>query len=133
MATSKLPKTLGACADLLLQLRAERQAAEAVVAEVKERIQRAEEHTKSLMEAQKTGAARGLRASCSVSSSLVPNVVDWDGVYEYVIKKKDPGLFERRIAVAAWRERLGSKIIVPGIEPFQRVTLHVTALKEKPQ
>lgn len=128
----KLPSTLGACADWLLKLRLDKQVAEAKVNDVKEVIALAEGQMLKLMEKEHTTAARGKNANCTMSSSLVPSVKDWDAVYAWVVKKKDPGLFERRIAVAAWRERLDSRIVVPGIEPFQRVSLHVTALKEKP-
>lgn len=60
---------------------------------------------------------------------VVPQVNDWDVFYAYVKKHDAFELLQRRIGVAAWRERLEAKELVPGVEPFNRVYLKLTLEK----
>jgi hypothetical protein len=55
----------------------------------------------------------------------VPNVNDWDAVWEHIVTSGDTHLVQRRIGLLAWREMLDHGIEIPGIESFTRHTLRM--------
>lgn len=127
----KLPRTPGECADLLWQLREVKRRMEAEAAAVSKTIHELEAHTLEVLHGAHLEGARGRTGQVSRKVSLVPSVKDWDAVYAWVTKKKALDLFERRLSVTAWRERLEARVVVPGVEAFQRITLHVTKVGAK--
>jgi hypothetical protein len=127
----KLPKTPGECADALWLLRERRRKAEAVVTALRAEYDELQDHALDVLHDARTDIAAGKRGRVSKNVALVPTVKDWDQVYGWITKHKALDLFERRLSTTAWRERLEAKVVVPGIEPFQRVTLHLTGVKEK--
>jgi hypothetical protein len=56
-------------------------------------------------------------ASVSINEDTVPDVADWDALYEHVIATKDFSLIQRRVSSTAYRELLKMGEAVPGLQP----------------
>lgn len=56
-------------------------------------------------------------ATVSISEEVVPDVVDWDLLYQHVIDTNDFSLIQRRISSTAYRELLKLGEDVPGLQP----------------
>jgi len=65
------------------------------------------------------------RISVSVSEQVVPTVLDWQAVYDYVERTGRFQLFERRMSSAAYRELLQNDGEVPGVQPFTKRTINM--------
>lgn len=79
-----------------------------------------------MLDAAGLGFGGSSRYRASITESVVPSVEDWEAVHQFVLDERAPYLFERRLAVAAWRELKESGLIVPGTEPFTKRDLSVT-------
>ena len=113
----KIPKTLGACADKLYEMRQERLKAQAVVDKLHEDEKLVQEHLKIQLAANKLDGCKGKVASVSVSVATVATVSDWDAYYAWVLKKKDFSLFTRKLNDSGCRERWENKEVIPGVDP----------------
>lgn len=67
--------------------------------------------------------------SATVSKTVVPNVQDWDKVYEYIKDNDALYLLERRMLSTAWRELHNAGIEIPGTEASTRVDVSVRNVK----
>ena len=56
-------------------------------------------------------------ASVSINEDTVPDVSDWDALYEHVIATGDFSLIQRRVSSTAYRELLKMGEAVPGLQP----------------
>jgi acyl CoA:acetate/3-ketoacid CoA transferase alpha subunit len=61
--------------------------------------------------------------TASITETILPNVVDWDAVYEHIRETGDFYLLQKRPATAAFRELHQSDIKVPGMEPYTKRTI----------
>ena len=61
--------------------------------------------------------------TASITEVVLPQVVDWDAVYEHITKTGDFYLLQKRPAAAAFRELLDSGEIVPGMEPYTKQSI----------
>jgi hypothetical protein len=61
--------------------------------------------------------------TATITETIVPNVVDWDAVYEHIAATGDFYLLQKRPAAAAFRELHASDQTIPGIEPFNKRTI----------
>ena len=128
MTTFKFPKTLGACADRVYELRQERLAAQKVVDALEEEEKALREHIiNTLPKSEATGAA-GKLARVTVVTKDIPQVKDWEKFYAYVKKNNEWDLMQRRLAATAVTERWGAGKEVPGVEHFTAVTLSVNKI-----
>lgn len=125
MAT-KLPKTLGATADLLYRMRQERLELQAAVDAAKEKEQVVKHHALALLQKERADSARGALAQITKVVRDVPQVKDWEAVYAYAKKHDALDLFERRIHRQAWRDRVEVDGEIPGIGHETILDLHVT-------
>lgn len=71
-----------------------------------------------------------IRADCEIGSvtlkkELTPTVNNWDELYKFIVKNKSFELIQKRIGVTAWRERIESGIVVPGVESFIKKSLSI--------
>ena len=57
------------------------------------------------------------KASVSINEDIVPEVTDWDKVWEAVIAERDYSLIQRRISSTAYREKLKLGDDIPGMQP----------------
>lgn len=56
-------------------------------------------------------------ASVSINEDTVPNVDDWDALYEHVTSTQDFSLLQRRVSSTAYKELLKMGENVPGLSP----------------
>ena len=120
----KLPKTMGACADLLYETREARLAAQKVVDELAKTEAAVREHIINNLPKSDTGAS-GKKARISVVTKQVPQVKDWDKFYAHVKKTGQFELMQRRVSDGAVRERWDNGKQVPGVEPFGVVSVSI--------
>ena len=61
--------------------------------------------------------------TASITEVVLPQVVDWDAVYEHIKKTGDFYLLQKRPAAAAFRELTDSGEVVPGMEPYTKQSI----------
>lgn len=127
----KFPKSMGACADLLYDLREKRLTADKAAAELKMQENALKEHIIDNLDKASTGAI-GRHHKVRVIIKPKPQVRDWDAFYKYVKRTGAFELFQRRISEPAIVERTTFdkneqiKKTVPGIEFFKAVDVSLT-------
>lgn len=115
----KFPKELGACADLLYKLKAERLAM-AKVLEAKEKEEKAlKEHIIATLPKSKASGVAGKVARVTVTTKEIPQVEDWPKFYAYVKRHNRFDLMQRRVAEKAVNDMLEEGEKVPGIKVFK--------------
>lgn len=61
------------------------------------------------------GKASGANATCGITTSIKPEIVDWDEVYKYIREEDRFDLLQKRMSVTAWRDMvLDGGELVPG-------------------
>lgn len=124
----KVPKTLGACADLLMELRTKKSAAQKVVDDYAEQITEIQNYLiENLPKSDATGAV-GKVAKALVKVTQEPSVEDWESFYAHVAKTKSWDLLQRRLASPAVKERWEAGKKVPGVGVFPVVKVSVTKI-----
>ena len=82
------------------------------------------------MAGMKIDKATGSLGTVSLKETTVAHVLDWDKVYNFILRHKKFELMQRRIADGAYRElleiRQGKQ--VPGIEPFNKKGINLRKL-----
>ena len=68
---------------------------------------------------QDVDGVQGKNCRVSLKVNTTPLVVDWDKYDNYILEQQDLSLLERRISVAAIRDRWDEGINVPGIKEEQ--------------
>lgn len=129
MATAKafkFPKTIGACADRVYELRAKRLAAQKEVDAIEEEEKALKEHIINTLPKSETSGVAGKVARVTVVVKEVPQVKDWDLFWKSFNKSKDRDLLARSVNKAAIEARWENGKKVPGVEPFRAVSLSVT-------
>jgi hypothetical protein len=127
MAVKPYPKSLGACADLLFDLKTERLAADKVAAELKSRETALTDHIIEKLPKGDAGAV-GKHHKVIVSTKDVPQVApdQWEDFYKYVSKNKAWDLVQRRLSTEAIRARLEAGKTIPGVKLFKAVVVSLT-------
>ena len=57
------------------------------------------------------------KASVSINQDTVPEVTDWDALYEHIMSNQDFTLLQRRVSSTAYKELLKLDQVVPGVQP----------------
>ena len=131
MATTKpfkLPKALGACADMLYDVRQQRLTLQKEVDALAEREALIRDHLiESLPKSDASGVA-GKAARAQVRVKAVPQVTDWDKFYGHIKKKGEFELLNRAVNRAAVAERWEAGKEVPGVGRFNQVSISITKL-----
>jgi hypothetical protein len=123
---AKKPDKIGQRIDALAVLRTAAAIAQFEADTAKGKFDAAAEVLLAQMLELKMEKASGSDVTVSVSDSVIPMVKDWAAVWAFAKRTDAPDLFEKRIAVRAWRDRLESaETRVPGIEPLLRRRLLV--------
>lgn len=118
-----IPKQLAQCADLLYETREARLALQKDVDALEDQEKQLREHIiNNLPKSQATGVA-GKVARATIVMKIVPQVQDWDKFYAHIKKTGDFELMQKRIGTKAIEERWENKKKVPGVEPFNAVTV----------
>lgn len=124
----KFPKSLGACADRLSDVRDARLAAEKHAATIKEEEIALKEHIINNLPKGDTGAV-GKHHKVIITRKPKPQVKDWAAFYAYVGRTKAFDLLQRRLSDTAIMDRLENKKPVPGIEIFHTIDISLTKVK----
>ena len=124
----KVPAQLGACADLIYELRQQKSAAKKVVDEFDAKISVLQIHLINNLPKSEASGVSGRLANVSVTSKQVPTVTDWDAVFEYVHKNKSYDMLQRRLSDAAVQARWEDGKKIPGVEPYEAKSLSITKI-----
>jgi hypothetical protein len=121
----KFPKTMGACADRLYELRQKRLEMQKEVGKIEAEEKALKEHIiQNLPKSEASGIA-GKLARVTVITKVVPQVKDWDAFYKYVKKTGQFDLMQRRINDGAIKERWEAGKEIPGVEHFNAVSVSI--------
>jgi hypothetical protein len=121
-----LPKTIGAAADKLYELRAERLALQAQVEEMAAQESAIKDFViKTLPKSQASGVA-GRVARVQLEKRPIPQAKDWAAIYKHIIKTKDFSFLQRRLNEGTVKEHWEAGEAVPGVTKFTAVVVSVT-------
>lgn len=129
MARTTYPKSLGALLNRLGTINLQKKKAQAELKKITQSETDLKEHLIKTFTKDQLQSAKGKTCMVSVTKTDVPSIVDWDAFWQYAKRKSNNDLIHRRVATAAWRERLLDHKEVPGVELFTRVGLSVRQLK----
>ncbi len=126
----KMPKKLAEVADMLYQTRASRYEMNASVAVLEKVEAILRERLIRELPKSATGVS-GKVANVKIESKTVAQIKDFDAVMKYIGKNigKNPGitaLIQRRVNDATVKEMWAAGKVVPGVEPFDVVTVSCT-------
>jgi len=96
---------------------------EATVKDIKEKIDEVDHQILNALDTAGIEQARAGDTTVYVNKTMVPQVEDWEALNAHIIAHQDLHLLERRVAVRAWRELFEAGELLPGTEPFEKVTL----------
>lgn len=119
----KFPKALGACADRLYQLRAQRLSVQKQVDELWAEEKALKSHIIDTLPKSEASGVAGKLARVTVVTKDIPQVKDWDTFYKYVKKTGQFDLLQRRLTDTAVKERWEAGKEIPGVEHFKAVTV----------
>jgi hypothetical protein len=69
------------------------------------------------MDAEGLSRTANTQASVSINEDTVPDVTDWEELYQYVTDTQDFSLIQRRVSSTAYKELLKLGEAVPGLQP----------------
>lgn len=122
----KIPKALGQAADLLYETRQARLDLQKAVEELQKQETLLKEHFINTLPISQASGVSGKAGVVKVVPKEVYQVKDWDLFYKHVKRTGDFDLLQRRLADAAYKERLEAGKTVPGIEKFMTKTVSIT-------
>lgn len=128
MAKFKVPKTLGACADLLYTTRERRLKLQKEAAELEAQEKTIKDHIINTLPKSEASGVAGKLARVTVTTKEVPSVKDWDKLYKYIKKTGEFDLFQRRLVNDAVQERWEAGKEIPGVERFTAVSVSINKL-----
>ena len=128
----KYPKSIGACADMLFDLRETRLAADRAAAKLKADETALQNHIIENLDKSSSGAM-GKHHAVRVVIKEKPRVNSekWNEFYAWVGKNKAWALLQKRLSEDAMREMLAAGKKIPGVEMFTHVSVSLTKIGEK--
>ena len=114
--------------DEMYELREKKKELEAEVKELGAKITACSEWLLAKYREVGTTTARGSLASATVTESVVPNIVDWGAVSEWIMENDGVYLVHRRISAGPWKELQDAGTKVPGIESFTKTSISLRKL-----
>jgi hypothetical protein len=121
-----IPKTLGACADKLLDLRELQAKAQKEVDKIKKEIEAIETHVIQKLPALEAEGVLGRYAKVCVKVQTIPTVENWDEYYANILATKDFSFLHKKAGTKAILERWEAGETVPGTGKFIKKTVSVT-------
>lgn len=118
---------MGTLADKAYKLSQELAAAEAElrktaefkkVAKLRDKVKEMEETIVKRCLEEKGTSFKGKVGQIGIIESEVPQVKDWNKVYEYILKNKSFELLRRALSTTGYRELIDSGKKVPGVETY---------------
>ena len=125
----KVPKTLGACADLYAEVRDARLAQENVAPALEEQEKFLKAYLIDNLPKSQAGGIAGKFAQVTIVRKVEPRVENWDDLYKFILKTKDFSVMGRTLSKKAIEELWAAKKVVPGVGTFDVVTLSLHKLK----
>lgn len=116
--TVKIPKAIGAAADLYNELRSRRLAVDKEAAALKAQESMVRQHIIDNLPKDELTGAVGKTCRVTIVVDETVHVKDWDAFWGYVHKHKAYHLVQKRCSEAAVLELLNDKVKVPGVEKF---------------
>jgi len=116
--------------DKMFMLREQKKGLETQVKEVNEEIKQCEQNLLARLDEVGTTTARGTLASVVKTESLVPRIIDWGLVSDYIMENDAVYLCHRRISSGPWRELRDAGTDIPGIEPYTKIAISLTKLRD---
>jgi len=122
-----LPKSMGACADLLYDVREQRYAADRLAQELKAEEERIKNHIIDKLDKESSGAA-GKHHRVQVVRKWKPRIdpTKWDKFYAWVSKHNRFDLLQKRLSEVAAKELMEAGKKVPGMDKFNYVDVSLT-------
>jgi hypothetical protein len=123
------PKSLGACADLLFDLRQKRLDLDKLATAAKAEETKLVEHIINSMDKNSTGAA-GKHHAVRVVTKQKPQLDNekLDEFYKYVAKNKRWDMLQKRLSEQAIMDTIEAGKQVPGVKMFTAVTVSLTKI-----
>jgi hypothetical protein len=125
----RLPKSMGACADMLFDIRSRRLAADKLAAELKSQEELIKTHIiDNLDKRDETGAAgKHHRVQVVRKRKYRVDPTKWGYFFAWVAKNRRWDLLQKRLADTAIKETVEEhRKKVPGVEPFDYVDVSLT-------
>ena len=119
----KFPKTMGACADKLYELRNRRLLEQKKVDAIAAEGAALTEHIIQTLPNSEASGIAGKLARVTVVTKEVPQVEDWDLFYKHIKKTGSFDLMQRGLAAAAIKARWEDGKEVPGVKHFNVVSI----------
>lgn len=119
----KFPKTMGACADKLYELRNRRLLEQKKVDAIAAEETALKEHIIQTLPKSEASGIAGKLARVTVVTKEVPQVEDWDLFYKHIKKTGSFDLMQRGLAAAAIKARWEDGKEVPGVKHFNVVSI----------
>ena len=126
--TYKFPKEMGACADLLYNLRIKRLGGQKLVDEVETEEKALKEFIIANLPKSAASGISGIFANVKVVAKMVPQVKDWDLFYKHILKTKSFDLLNRALNKTSVEERYAEGKKVPGVEDFKVTSVSITKI-----
>lgn len=114
---------IGQSIDALYTLREQKRELNQQIKEIDENYSQIESKLIAMLQEQEMDTGKSKLASATISTSIVPNVDDWEAFYAFIVETNQPFLLERRPSVTAYRDLLQAGEEIPGVEPFTKVSL----------
>lgn len=114
--------------DEMFMLRERKKGLEAQVKEVGAEITACTEWLLAKYREVGTTTSRGALASATVTETVVPNIIDWGAVSEWIIENDGVYLVHRRVSAGPWKELMDAGTEVPGIESFTKTSISLRKL-----
>jgi hypothetical protein len=122
----KIPKTVGACADRLYELRALKSEAQKAVDAIEAEYNAIKEYVIETLPKSESSGVAGAVGRVTVVKKEVPQVEDWSLFYAYVARTKSFELLQKRLGEGAIKERIEAGKKIPGMGSFTAVTISLT-------
>lgn len=127
----KYPKALGACIDLVYELREQRLAIEKEVEAMKAEEEKIKLHISESFNQTGLDAAKGKLGQASTSIIVLPKAEDWTLIHKHIQKTGDFDLLHKALTAAACAERWDAGIVIPGISQFKKKKINISKVGEK--
>lgn len=118
MTESLQPQKLGVIIDAYRALYDERAELNAQSKELTQQMEELEAELIKRMDEAGLDSAKGKCASLRLEEKSMPNVADWDQVYNYIKENEAWYLLERRVTQRAYQELVQSGEVIPGINTY---------------
>lgn len=119
---------IGTKIDQLHKLREQKRELEEKIKDLTTAMDKIENELMAQMDSEGVTKSTGSLATVSITTSVKPQVEDWDAFYKYINRTKYNHLLERRPSVTGCRELFESKGKIPGVVPFTQRKLLIRSV-----